>query len=462
MLFIKYLKKNMQLKIETVFDLHIDDLGTSGEGIGSVEGFKIFVEGALPLEKVRVVITAIKSNYGIGKLLEILIPSPHRIKPPCPLFDRCGGCQIMHLTYPKQLEVKRKRVMDAFERIGKSKILEMPEVEPSDPFLYYRNKIQLPVTPLPDGGDQEGVEIGLYQKGSHQVVPVDHCLIHSSLGDLVYQEVIRIIKASSIKAYDENTKEGELRHVLIRTAIFLKQVLVVLITTSSPSELIKKIGKELSKIEGVKGVVHHKNARKDNVVLDQNFTTLYGRSYIEEALCGLTFKISAASFFQVNPYQAEKLYRAAIELAEITSESIVLDAYCGIGTLSLLIAQRAKKVVGIECVPQAIKDAKENAKFNKIDSVEFICGQSEKLIQSLSSIDIVFLNPPRKGCDPQVLFELKRLKPKTIIYIACDPATLARDALILASHGFKRDVVKAFDLFPQTMHVETLVKFTRV
>lgn len=447
----------MELKIQTVVDLDITDLGASGEGIGSFEGFKIFVEGALPLEKVRVIITAIKSNYGIGKLLEILNRSPYRIKPSCPLFDRCGGCQIMHLDYPKQLEVKRKRVMDAFARIGKSPILEMPMVEPSSPSFCYRNKIQLPVT-----GDVGNLEIGLYERGSHRVVPVEHCLIHSSFGDSVYQEVVKLIKESSIKSYNENTGEGELRHILIRTAIFLKQVLIVLITTSSPSDIIKKIGRELFKIEGVKGVVHHRNARKDNVILDQNFTTLCGRNFIEETLCGLTFKISAASFFQVNPYQAEKLYEEAIRLADITSESSVLDAYCGIGTLSLLIAKRAKKVIGIECVPQAIKDAKENAQFNKIDCVEFICGQSEKLISSLSSIDIVFLNPPRKGCDPKVLAELKRLKPKTIIYIACDPATLARDTLILASCGFQKEVVKAFDLFPQTMHVETLVKFMRI
>lgn len=447
----------MLLKIQTIVDLDIVDLGTSGEGIGSVDGFKIFVEGALPLEKVRVEITALKSNYGIAKLLEILKASPYRIKPPCPLFDRCGGCQIMHLEYDKQLEYKRKRVMDAFERIGKSPILDKPSIEPSIPSFGYRNKIQLPVTE-----DKGFLQVGLYERGSHNVVPVEHCLIHSSFGDEVYQEVIKIIKASSIKAYSEKTEEGELRHILMRTSIFLKQVLVVLITTSSASELIKKIGKELFKIEGVKGVVHHKNARNDNVILDRNFTTLAGQSFIEETLCGLTFKISAASFFQVNPYQAEKLYKEALKLAEITSDSTVLDAYCGIGTLSLLMAKQAKKVIGIECVPQAIKDAEENAKRNKIDRVEFICGQSEKVIPSLSSIDVVFLNPPRKGCDPKVLLELKRLKPKTIIYISCDPATLARDALLLTSYGFEREVVKAFDLFPQTTHVETLVKFTRV
>jgi 23S rRNA (uracil1939-C5)-methyltransferase len=444
------------MDIGTVVDLDIIDLGSSGEGIGSVNNFKVFVEGALPLEKVRVSIKEKKINYAVGTLLEIITPSPHRVIPPCPVFGKCGGCQLMNLSYDQQLEFKRKRVGDAFARIAKLPLKDKPFIEPSTPCFGYRNKIQLPVTQK-----DNKLQIGLYEKGSHQIVPIEHCLIHSPFGDAIYQEVMQHLVNSSIEAYDEVTGKGELRHVLIRSSIFLKQALIVLITTSSPSQLIKTIGQELAKIEGVKGVVHHKNARKDNVILDQNFTLLAGQHFIEETLCGLMFRISAASFFQVNPYQAEKLYEEALKLAEISPESRVLDAYCGIGTLSLLIAKKAKKVVGIECVPQAIQDAKENAKRNQITSAEFLCGQSEKIIGSCGPMDVVFLNPPRKGCDPRVLLEMKRLQPRVIIYISCDPATLARDAALLDSYGFERKEVKAFDLFPQTTHVETLVKFAR-
>ena len=363
----------------------------------------------------------------------------------------------MHLDYQKQLEVKSKRVKDAFQRIGKHELVVMPSTRPSTPCLAYRNKIQLPVV-----ADEKGaIQVGLYAKGSHDVVFVDTCLIHSTLGDEVYQEIVNLLKRSSITPYCEQKHTGELRHLLMRTAIFSKQVLVVLVTTSAVSSEIQKIAEQIMKIPGVAGVMHHKNSRRGNVVLDKDFTNLCGASLIEEKLCGLRFKVSAASFFQVNPYQAEHLYQAAIALAQLDGNSKVLDAYCGIGTLSLLIAQKAKHVMGVECVHQAILDAKDNANLNGINNVEFICNLSEKAIRSLPSIDVVFLNPPRKGCDPEVLFELKRLKPKTIIYISCDPATLARDAQILSSYGFKIDAVETFDMFPQTMHVETVARFSR-
>lgn len=450
------LLQKMKPSLYQIVELEITDMGISGEGIGSLDGFKVFVDGALPLEKVQISIETIKSNFAIGKLLKILKTSPHRVTPPCPVFDRCGGCQIMHLAYPEQLEVKRKRVKDALLRIGKVSHIDLPPVAASPCFLHYRNKIQLPVS-----GSQGKVEIGLYEKRSHKVVDIQQCWIHNSLGDRLFQKVSALIKKSEIVPYNEETGEGELRHILMRSSLCFQKTLIVLITTSKASSLLREIAQQIFCIEGVKGVVHHKNIREDNVVLDQEFTTLCGESFIEEKLCGLTFKISAASFFQVNPLQAEKLYQQAIEYAGITSESKVLDAYCGIGTLALIMAQKAKEVVGIECVPQAIKDAKENARINKIHNTRFICGQSEREIASLSGIDIVLVNPPRKGCDPKLLLELKRLSPKTIVYISCDPATLARDIQILNSYGFCNQGTHAFDMFPQTMHVETVVRFTR-
>jgi 23S rRNA (uracil1939-C5)-methyltransferase len=443
--------------LDSVVIIDINDLGISGEGVGNIQGFTIFVEGALPLETVEAQIILLKKNYGIAKLLKIIKSSPNRIKPPCPLFDRCGGCQIMHLDYPKQLEVKGKRVKDAFQRIGKHELVHTPVTHPSIRSFAYRNKIQLPVV-----ADHMGkLQVGLYAKGSHDVVFVDTCLIHSALGDRVYQAIVTILQQSSIKPYSERDHRGELRHLLMRTAVFSKEVLVVLVTTSDVSSEIKNIAQQIMNIPNVAGVMHHKNSRRGNVVLDKDFTNLCGVSFIEEELSGLRFKVSAASFFQVNPYQASHLYQKAIDLAELDEASQVLDAYCGIGTLSLLIAKKAQHVIGVECVHQAILDAHENAKLNGIKNVEFICNLSELAIASLSSIDVVFLNPPRKGCDSSVLFELKRLQPRIIMYISCDPATLARDAQILISYGFQLSQVETFDMFPQTMHVETVAKFSR-
>jgi 23S rRNA (uracil1939-C5)-methyltransferase len=446
----------MKPTLSQIVELDITDMGISGEGIGSLDGFKVFVDGALPLEKVQISIETVKSNFAIGKLLKILTPSPHRVQPLCSVFDRCGGCQIMHLSYPEQLEVKRKRVKDALMRIGKVPLIDLPPVVASPCCLHYRNKIQLPVS-----GSQGKIKIGLYAKRSHKVVDIQQCWIHNSLGDSLFQKVSALIKKSDIVPYNDETGEGELRHLLMRSSLCFQKTLIVLITTSHVSPLLRKLAHELFSLEGIKGVIHHKNTREDNVILDQEFTTLYGDSFIEEKLCGLTFKVSAASFFQVNPLQAERLYNQAIEYAGITAESKVLDAYCGIGTLALVMAQKAKEVVGIECVPQAIKDAQENARINKIHNVRFICGQSERELSFLSGIDIVVVNPPRKGCDLKLLLELKRLSPKTIVYISCDPATLARDIHILRSYGFYHQESCAFDMFPQTMHVETVARFTR-
>ncbi|MBM3191846.1 MAG: 23S rRNA (uracil(1939)-C(5))-methyltransferase RlmD [Chlamydiae bacterium] len=446
------------MNIGAIFEVEITSLGISGEGIGVKEGLTVFVEGALPLEKVQVRLKELKKNYAIATLLQIIKPSPYRVKPPCPFFERCGGCQIMHLDYPRQLEIKGRRVRDALTRIGQQEVKDPVKVHPSTPHFSYRNKIQLPVA-----ADATGqLQVGLYAKGTHEVIPIDKCLIHMPLGDEVYRQVLKLLQRSSLKPYCERTHDGEFRHLLIRTATFAGQVLIALVTKGAITEELQKVAKQISQIPQVVGVVHHRNARKDNVILDKDFSLLYGTAFMEERLCGLTFHVSIASFFQVNPYQAENLYQKALDLAELTPASRVLDAYCGIGTLSLLIAKRAGFVEGIECVQQAIIDAKENAKRNSINNVNFICGVSEKAIAGINLVDRVFLNPPRKGCDPRVLLEIKRLNPPLVIYISCDPATLARDIQILSGYGFEVEHVEAFDMFPQTMHVETIVKLKKI
>jgi 23S rRNA (uracil1939-C5)-methyltransferase len=446
----------MDIVVGAEVELIIEGIGTSGEGVGDYQGLKIFVDGALPQEKILAKILILKKNYAIGKLVKIMVVSHKRVDPVCPIFGKCGGCQLMHLSYSGQLEIKKKKILDAFQRIGKSPIIEPLEVEPSPQIYHYRNKIQLPAASF-----EKKVVLGLYAKKSHSVIPTNKCYIHAEQGERVFEKITELLRLSSIEPYHESLKTGELRHVLIRTAVISKHVLVVLITVKNPSQKIKDLAKEIKNIPDVKGVLHHKNAREDNVVFDQHFTLLQGQERIEEVLQDKVFHVSAASFFQVNTPQALQLYRYAIECADIDKTKTVLDAYCGVGTLSLLLAPQVKKVIGVEYVMQAIEDAKENAKNNHITNAEFFCSATEDFIAKAKDVDVVILNPPRKGCEASVLSELARLNPETIMYISCDPATLARDTSILESFGFKKDKIKGFDMFPQTMHVETVARFRR-
>lgn len=442
---------------EPILTVTIESLGSHGEGVGRIDGFTVFVDGALPGEKVEVRMTERHRRYGKAKLLSIVDASPNRVSPPCRLFGTCGGCQLMHLSYEGQLTIKRQRVIDALERIGKLKGIDVPPCIPSEHSLAYRNKIQLPVRQ-----GKNAPAIGLYARASHDLVEVESCPIHCAIGDAVYQVVDGLVKESGIEAFDPETERGELRHLLIKSAVHTKQVLVILVTRSdstlSTAPLAAKI---LKKCPEVKGVVQNVNSKTDNVILGTKYKVLAGAGHIQEALGELFFKVSPASFFQVNPEQALKLYSKAIEFAALSGTESVLDAYCGVGTLSLFFAKHAKKVIGVECVAEAIADAKENAILNGIDNVSFECRQAEKYIATLKAIDCVVLNPPRKGCDPIVLKELGRLSPKTIVYISCDPSTLARDLSLLVGSGYRLSAIQPFDMFPQTAHVECVAKLER-
>lgn len=367
--------------------LTIHDLGHSGEGVGYVDGKTFFVDGALPGETVRVRVTDERKTFGFAKLLSIETASPDRVVPPCPVFGRCGGCQMQHLSYEKQLELKRKRVVDALERIGHIKGCEVLACKPSPRAFGYRNKIQLPV---------KGGCIGLYAKASHEIVPIDHCLIHCEQGEKVLERLKPLLLGAS-----------NLRHVLIKSAMHTEQTLVVLVTanTQAPLQLAKTI---LEKVPYVKGVIQNINLEGGNAILGPTYHLLAGQSKIYERLGGLEFSISAASFFQVNPLQAECLYSAALAFSQVSSEETVLDAYCGVGTLSLLFAKKAKWVTGIECVPQAIEDAKENGARNGIANVSFKCDHVELFIQKSPPVDLLVLNPPRKGCDPSLFAALEK------------------------------------------------------
>jgi 23S rRNA (uracil1939-C5)-methyltransferase len=439
-------------------DLKIDRLGINGEGVSKWYGCTIFVDGALPNEEVHCSLYEKKKNFGRARVLHHLSFSEHRVAPVCPLFGTCGGCQLMHLSYPEQLKAKRERVVDALERIGKFKDVQVEECEPSKAPFFYRNKIQIPLA-----HSSQGIRLGLYARNSHDLIDMNRCYIHCELGDKIYTQLKELILASELTAFDCITSKGELKHLLIKTAVSTSQALVIFVSTIRPSHELQDLAHKIMRlIPEVKGVIHNYNPQFDNVVLGEEYTTLAGDEAIEDVICDLRFKVSPASFFQVNPHQAEKLYTAALHAANLDSNDIVLDAYCGVGGMSLLFAKHCKYVLGVEYVSEAIDDAKLNANLNSINNAMFFAAAVEDyLVQTDQHFDVAILNPPRKGCDPNVLYSLVQRSLKKIIYVSCDPATLARDLHILSQHGWKIDFVRPFDMFPQTSHVESLVVLTK-
>lgn len=444
----------MKLLSNQILELFIRSLGSSGEGIGTYEGFIVFIEGALPGEKVRVSLTEIKKNYAKGKLLAVLIPSPDRVEPSCPLFGHCGGCQLMHLSYPKQLESKQQTVQNALSRIGHINV-PVEQCISSPYHLHYRNKIQMPIVLSPTG-----LTIGLYARHSHNVIPIDKCFIHCELGEKIYRKIATILKQSGVSPYQEG--EGVLRHLLIKTAIHTQEILVILVTSGQPCAHLQTLGKEIMKSSPeVKGVVQNINRLDNNVILGNEWVTLCGSSSIVEEICGKKFRISPAAFFQVNPLQAEAIYQHVLELSQLDETKTFLDAFCGVGIMAILTAPYTKHSFGIECVSSAIEDAQFNAQLNHLENCTFYCGQAESKIHALKNIDVVFLNPPRKGCEENLLKRLNEKLVKEIIYMSCDPATLARDLKILTDLGYRINRVTPFDMFPQTAHVETVVHISK-
>lgn len=439
-------------------ELTIRDLTGDGDGVGQYQGFTLFVPGALIGEKVLVKVKKVKKNYGLAKLLSVLQPSKNRVTPKCPYFNNCGGCQIMHLNYEGQCLVKQSRIEEAFLRIGKIDISEKLSFFSSPCDENYRNKIQMPFCLYEDK-----LAVGLYSKGSHNIVPIRECLIHNTLAESIVSKVVDTLDHYGFMPFnDSQSPLAVLKHLLIKTAIKNQEILIVIITHSKPLELLRKCAEDILKIHpSIKGVVHHENMRFDNVLLDQKFSVLSGKDHIIEVLNGLKFKISAPSFFQVNPFQAENLYKKAITFGDLKKGDIVIDAYCGIGTFSLQLAKYVKEVIGIEYVGQAILDAQENSDLNGLNNVKFLTGDVKKLLPEIQSADVIYLNPPRKGCDSDVLKQVIKFQPKIIVYISCDPTTLARDAALLCEEHYEIAEVCGFDMFPQTMHVETCAKFIK-
>jgi 23S rRNA (uracil1939-C5)-methyltransferase len=434
--------------------MDIDNMGYQGEGVGKIDNFTIFVAGAIIGEKVKIKIVKVSKNFAFGKLLEIVEASPSRIDPVCDIYKCCGGCNIQHIDYKAQLDFKTNRVKQAINRIGKLDEVVIHHTLGMERPYNYRNKVQLPLS------NKNGqVSIGFYAERSHAIVNMETCHIQDGVSDVVVKLTKQWIKEFNIQCYDEETGQGSLRHIMIRKGFKTGEVMVVMVTNGK--ELHRKeefIAIMTKKIQGIVSIVQNINSEKTNVILGAQCVTLWGKDTITDYIGEFKFQISPLSFFQVNSIQTEILYSKALEYANLSGGEVVLDAYCGTGSISLFLSKRAKKVYGVEIVPEAIENAKINAVENNIDNTEFIVGEAEKIIPELIrqgvKADVVVVDPPRKGCDKTLLEAISVMKPETIVYVSCDPGTLARDLGILDELGYKTIEIQPVDMFPQTSHVE--------
>ncbi|PAF21014.1 23S rRNA (uracil(1939)-C(5))-methyltransferase RlmD [Terribacillus saccharophilus] len=440
-------------------ELTFEDLTHDGDGVGKVDGYPLFVPYALPGETAQVKVIKTKKNFGFGKLMEITKPSPARVEPPCNVYIQCGGCQLQHMSYQLQLEMKQKQVQNAMKKIGH---LEHVPVHPAlgmdDPWRY-RNKIQIPTA------ERNGEMItGFYRKRSHDIIDdMETCVIQDEVNDRMVEAVRRIASRLGISAYNEETHRGDLRHIMVRTGQQTNETMIVLVTRMNELPYAKELVAELHETyPQIKSIVQNINKERTNVILGRKTKLLWGEEYIYDTIGDIKFAISAQSFYQVNPAQTKVLYDQALKYANLSGNETVIDAYSGIGTISLFLAQKAKKVYGVEIVPQAVSDAKMNAKLNHMDNAEFYVGKAEEVMpwwkaQGLNP-DVIVVDPPRKGCEEDLLQAMIDMKPKRIVYVSCNPSTLARDLRFLEDGGFETKQVQPVDMFPQTGHIECVAE----
>ena len=460
--FIYVIKEKIMLKLGKEYEIEIVDLGHSGEGIGKVDGFTVFVEGGLVGDIVLGKVVKSKKNYAVADLKKILSSSADRVKPVCPIAHSCGGCQIMQLNYSKQLEIKKDIVVQNLSRIGKVENPNVMDTIGMDNPYNYRNKAQFPV-----GIDKKGKPVmGFFKKMSHEIIPLTTCYVQDTVNDVILDIIRQYIEKYKISVYDEKTHKGNLRHVVTKVGFHTHEIMVILVTKETKLPKIDALVEMLeAKLPGLRTVVQNINPNRTNVILGRENKIIYGDGIIEDTIDDLVFEISPLSFYQVNPIQTKVLYNKALELADISSEDVVYDIYCGIGTISLFLAKKAKHVYGIEIVKEAIENAKKNAERNNIENASFYAGKAEEVVPELYSrgitADVVVVDPPRKGCEEIVLDTIAKMNPKKIVYISCNPSTLARDVERLSKHGYEMDVAYPVDMFSHTMHVEAIVLMTR-
>ncbi|MDY5211905.1 23S rRNA (uracil(1939)-C(5))-methyltransferase RlmD [Intestinibacter sp.] len=445
------LSKNKEYIVDIV------DIGQGGVGIGKYEGFTVFVDGGLIQDKIKVKITKSKKNYAVGDMVEIIEKSPFRVARKCSeTLRQCGGCQIQELDYQKQLDIKTNEVKQVISRIGKlDDVIVHDTLGMEHPFRY-RNKAQFPIQKK----DNMPV-IGFYKKKSHDLISTDECIIQHEVNDKIIKIIKTYIRAYNVSIYDEKTHKGLLRHVVTKVGFTTGEVMIVLVANGKKLPYLKELASVLKEnIPGFKTLVVNVNTQKTNVILGKENIVAYGDGMIRDYIGELVFEISPLSFFQVNPLQTEVLYNKALEYANLGENDTVFDIYCGIGTISLFLAQKAKKVYGIEIVEDAIKDAKRNAKINNMDNVEFYVGKAEEVVPKMykegKRANVVVVDPPRKGCDEKVLDTIISMQPDRVVYVSCNPSTLARDLAYLNERGYKCHEIQPVDMFPHSVHVENV------
>ncbi|WP_312517111.1 23S rRNA (uracil(1939)-C(5))-methyltransferase RlmD [Anaerospora sp.] len=449
------------VKMGSRYTVEIANLGHSGEGVGRYQDFTIFVPQALPGEVVEVQVSEVKKSYAKAKLIAVKQASTERVEPQCSVYQSCGGCQLQHMRYEGQLKAKREQVVNAITRIGKlDDVTIHPTIGAANPW-YYRNKMQFPV-----GRAQGKVAVGCYSQGTHAIVNTDDCCIQHTVNNTIADQVRRIVTELNIPTYDERTGEGVIRHVMGRVGTATGEVMVALVTVTDKLPNQAKIITALQlAIPGLASIIHNVNPQRGNVILGRTTRTIWGKDTITDKLGNLTFHISARSFFQVNTEQTVVLYGKAVEYAGLTGKETVIDAYCGTGTITLFLAGQADKVYGIEIVEPAIADAWQNARTNKVENVEFIAGDAVEVMPDLYRSGIrpetIVVDPPRAGCEPKVLETFVRMNPERIVYVSCNPASLARDLAILAEQGYRTVEIQPVDMFPHTHHVECCVLLQR-
>ena len=448
----------MEFRKNDLVTLEIEDCGIDGEGIGKADGFTVFVKDAVIGDTVTAKIIKAKKNYGYGRLMEVLKPSPYRVKPKCEFARQCGGCQLQALSYDQQLVFKTNKVKGHLERIGGFTDIPMEPIIGMDELFHYRNKAQFPV-----GRNKEGkIVTGFYAGRTHNIIENRDCALGVAENKEVLDRVIAHMEKYEIEPYNEATGKGLVRHVLIRYGYFTKEVMVCLILNGNKIPKEELLVKSLCEIPGMTSITINVNKKRSNVILGEEICLLWGQEYITDRIGDISYQISPLSFYQVNPMQTQKLYAKALEYADLHGQETVWDLYCGIGTISLFLAQKAKFVRGVEIVPAAIENAKENAKLNGLENTEFFVGKAEEVLpreykKNGVYADVIVVDPPRKGCDETLLETMIEMNPERIVYVSCDSATLARDLKYLCERGYELRKVCPVDQFGMTVHVETVV-----
>lgn len=448
----------------------IEDIGVSGEGIGKVDGYTLFIKDAIIGDVVEAKVMKAKKNYGYARLMNVIEASEYRVEEPaCPMARRCGGCQIQEMDYGRQLVFKENKVKGNLLRIGEvpEELLEQitePIIGMEEPFRY-RNKAQFPI-----GTDKEGnIIAGFYAGRTHSIIPNTDCALGIPVNQEILEKILDYMKKCKVSAYDEEKHTGLVRHVLLRYGFTSHEIMVCLVINGTKLPHAQVLIDSLCEIPGMTSITFSINKEKTNVIMGNEIRLLWGKTYITDSIGDVQYQISPLSFYQVNPVQTERLYGKALEYAGLTGQETVWDLYCGIGTISLFLAQKAKQVYGVEIVPQAIEDAKNNAKINGIENAEFYVGKAEEVLPEYydryqrehngetAHADVIVVDPPRKGCEESLLQTMVDMQPEKIVYVSCDSATLARDVKYLRENGYEIRKVKATDMFPMSVHVETVV-----